>query len=152
MVPPQHLVKLLAGAWTLINQTNGADPTYPNVGRLFYTTSGQVSAHVVPTNPSWRPQSPIYGEPDSSTDAEWAIIGKRNLAYSGVFDMVVLDESEYDDGIVTHHLDIANVPSLVGKRYVRNFTIMEEGKVLRLRVKLTGQNNGTGLIFWRRLE
>ncbi|KAF1995066.1 hypothetical protein P154DRAFT_581202 [Amniculicola lignicola CBS 123094] len=145
-------MSLIAGAWTLINSTGDINNQYPEDARLFYTRTGYVSAHILQTNPAWRPPHLDINKPDIGSDADWALLGKHNLAYSGPFDMTVLNGSEYDDGILTHHLDVANVPSLVGRRFVRNFTVMDGGKVLRLRRENATAPGVPVVIFWSRLE
>lgn len=106
---------------------------------------------LIPTVPAYRPLHPIYNEFENTSDAEWAIIGKHNLAYGGPVSIKLLEEGEEDQGTITHGpLTMANVPSMVNMSLVRNFTFFEGGDVLRLKTYSVKEDTH-GLLYWKRL-
>ncbi|KAF2242237.1 hypothetical protein BU26DRAFT_467400, partial [Trematosphaeria pertusa] len=162
MVSPQDVLSTLAGAWVLLNSSaTNPDGTPVNrttdtsqgrngTGTLIYAASGYVSAILTPTDPLYRPRNLTYNDFDNTTDAEWAVLGKHNLAYTTPISVQVLPEGAADQGIVTHGpIKMANVPSLEGTNLVRNFTLMEEGRVLRLRIRAS--DGVRSLLYWGRM-
>ncbi|KAF2438226.1 hypothetical protein P171DRAFT_341795, partial [Karstenula rhodostoma CBS 690.94] len=114
-----------------------------------------MSAILTPTHPAYRPQNLHYGKFENTTDAEWAVLGKHNLAYAAPFTLSVLPEEEEDDGVVVHGPLLSNVPSYDGSYFTRNFTILggegdgEYGRWLRLVIR--NETSGIrGVLTWRR--
>ncbi|KAJ4349552.1 uncharacterized protein N0V89_008168 [Didymosphaeria variabile] len=181
MKTPEQLVALLSGAWTIYNQTsvypNGtAVPRAPDAAQgpngtgvilcpssfplhLFLTNrpkdhpTMQMSAILTPTLPAYRPHNLTYGKFDNTTDADWAILGKHNLAYAAPFTLTVLPEEDNDDGVVVHGPLLSNVPSYDGAFFKRNFTIIGEGEEYGKWLRLVIRNETSGvrnLVVWRK--
>ncbi|KAL5386263.1 hypothetical protein DPSP01_004344 [Paraphaeosphaeria sporulosa] len=114
-----------------------------------------MSAILTPTLPAYRPQNLHYGKFENTTDAEWAVLGKHNLAYAAPFTLSVLPEEEEDDGVVVHGPLLCNVPSYDGSYFRRNFTILgrdgEYGGWLRLVIRNETSGNREVLV-WRKRE
>lgn len=105
---------------------------------------------LIPTRPDYRPTNLVYGEFDNTSDAEWAIVGKHNLAYGGPISIELL-EDEDDQGTITHGpLNMANVPSMVNTTLVRNFTLFDDNSILRLKTYHV-KDDTHGVLFWKRL-
>lgn len=118
---------------------------------IYHPATMYMSAMLTPTLPVFRPQNLEYNNFDNTTDAEWAVLGKHNLAYSAPFTLEVLEEEDEDDGILRHGpLRMSNVPSLEGDTLVRNFTVLDGGKGLRLRLK-GDEDDKKMVLFWKRL-
>lgn len=114
-----------------------------------------MSAILTPTLPEYRPLDLQYGKFDNTTDAQWAVLGKHNLAYAAPFNLTVLPDSDEDDGIVVHGPLVSNVPSYDGAFFTRNFSIRGEGGEYGkwLRLMLGTDTDGIRLVvLWRKRE
>lgn len=123
-------------------------------GVIIYHPTYYMSAQLIPTNPAFRPQNLQYNNYTNTpeNDAEWAILGKHNLAYSGPLGIEPLPVGSQDDAVLTHGpLRVTNVPSLEGSLFKRNVTLYEGGKVMRLRMWNNQQAGTMGVLMWRRL-
>lgn len=115
-----------------------------------------MSAILTPTLPAYRPKNLTYAKYENTTDAEWAVLGKHNLAYAAPFTLSVLPEEEDDDGVVVHGPLMCNMPSYDGSYFTRNFTILggregdgEYGTWLRLVIR--HESSGIrDILMWRR--
>ncbi|KAJ4298989.1 hypothetical protein N0V90_004233 [Kalmusia sp. IMI 367209] len=168
MKTKDQFLTLLSGAWVIYNQTaiyqNGTEVPNrkpdgaqgPNgTGVILYHPSMQMSAILTPTIPEWRPHDLIYGKYENTTDAQWAILGKHNLAYAAPFTLKVLPEEEEDDGVVTHGPLLSNIPSYDGSFFTRNFTVMGEGEEYGKWLRLMIRNETSGVrsvIIWKKRE
>ena len=113
----------------------------------------QMSAILTPTLPEYRPHDLQYAHFDNTTDAQWAVLGKHNLAYAAPFTLSVLPESEEDDGVVVHGPLLSNVPSYDGVYFTRNFTIGGEGSEYGGWLRLVIRNETSGVrnvVLWRK--
>lgn len=124
-------------------------------GIILYHPSMHMSAILTPTLPEYRPHDLQYGKFENTTDAQWAVLGKHNLAYSAPFTLSVLPEDEEDDGVVTHGPLLSNVPSYDGAYFVRNFTVVGEGGEYGKWLQLKIRNETSGIrnvILWKKRE
>ncbi|KAK4446379.1 hypothetical protein QBC34DRAFT_440889 [Podospora aff. communis PSN243] len=156
---PEHIIKSLAGTWSLINSTyykyeDLSTPSSNNtkqVGLLIYSPNGYVSANFVSTEPEQRPPHLIANQPDNGTDAEWAQIGKYALAYSGPFSINASVPATRRKGHILHGpLFVANLPSLENKILARNYLVFEEGGVQYLNLSISG-NVQRADVLWKRI-
>jgi hypothetical protein len=127
----------LIGAWELIEYCNWlpsdeSDKTYPMgpdaKGIIMYTPDGYMSAQL------HRPGQKSFGENrGTGTEADWAEMGKRYIAYTGRY---FLDEQGDERGrpILKHEMRSSNLPYLVGdiQRRVMEFKEEKDGKYLWL--------------------
>ncbi|KAF1976890.1 hypothetical protein BU23DRAFT_596829 [Bimuria novae-zelandiae CBS 107.79] len=157
MKTPEQFLALLSGAWLLQNESS----VYPNGTTLPRPDSvlgpnptSYMSAILVPTLPAYRPLSLHYGRFENTTDAEWAVLGQRNLAYAAPFSLSVLPEADEDDGVVMHGPLMCNVPSYDGVYFERNFTVLGTGEEYGrwLRLALRGQEGVRVVLVWRKRE
>lgn len=97
----------------------------------------------------------VYGQFENTTDEQWAVLGKHNLAYSAPFTLEILPEADEDDGIVTHGPLLSNIPSYDGQYFKRNFTVIGEGEEYGKWLRLTlrkDKNANRKVIVWKKLE
>ena len=127
MAGPNDVRARLLGAWRLVTweeQLASGEVDYPlgpdAVGQLTYSPSGRVSAQLV------RPDQPRFGDDDwrKATPDERA---DTWLGYFGYFGRYSIDE---EAGSVTHHVEGAWFPNLVGTNQVRYYHL--DGDTLTL--------------------
>ncbi|KAF2008517.1 hypothetical protein BU24DRAFT_360313 [Aaosphaeria arxii CBS 175.79] len=158
MTPPLAIVQILSGTWSLINNTslrNGTIlpgyslPTGANpAGLIHYSATGYMSANIMDTNATNRPTRISWPPKDTDSDSDWALVGRHAMSYSGPYSVEVWNETH---GTLTHGpLVYAATPSMVGTNQKRNYTLYEDGDVLKLNFhNYTAKTEGT--LFWRRL-
>ncbi|KAJ4387288.1 hypothetical protein N0V93_007877 [Gnomoniopsis smithogilvyi] len=143
MVSPDPIFAAIAGVYALVNTTafvNGtevADRVYGSapVGQLIYTADGFVSATITSTDPQDRPANLTFPFQDGQSDADWAAVGRHSIGYSGPFSINPDVPSNTTMGGVLHGpLTVANVPSMVGNVQPRNYTLIQEGEDVLLRI------------------
>lgn len=149
----------LLGAWTLVSYTahstiNPADNIHPMgpsaTGIIMYTSDGHMSAQLQ-TSPS------AFAFDPPGTDAEWAEVGRRYIAYTGRF---WLDEKGDERGpVLVHEMRNSNLPRLVGDRQRRLCEIREEdggrGRFLHLSTEGTVVVDGVERVphlVWKSME
>ena len=162
--PASTILKALAGTYALVNTSSTLnnepipDATYGTapVGNLIYTASGFMSATITATEKEFRP--PVsFPFRANETDADWALVGKHSIGYSGPFRInTELPATETDGQLFHGPLTVANVPTMVGQEHRRNYTVVEreeEGKVVKY-LKIGSERGGgfRGVLWWRRLD
>ncbi|CCF38710.1 hypothetical protein CH063_09735 [Colletotrichum higginsianum] len=156
---PTEIIAILAGTYQLLNtsatrdgvpvedRTYGSNP----VGILSYSKSGYMSATITSTDPEHRPANLTFPFQDGQSDADWAQIGKHSIGYAGPFSLTDAIEATATSGQLVHGpLTVANVPTMVGVRQVRNYTTFENGNLLRISSQRDGSNRGE--LWWKRLD
>lgn len=141
MTAPPKTADLFIGTWILLDQTttnNGevianAGLSANVSGTLIFEQGGYCSAILTAAAPATpRPtQLSVLDYDDSSRDAEWALVGKQCLAYSGPW---AVDEEREE--LVNGPVMVANVPAFVGTLQRRKFTFSDDGKHMRLEASL----------------
>ncbi|XP_014558355.1 hypothetical protein COCVIDRAFT_94755 [Bipolaris victoriae FI3] len=163
-LPASAILKALAGTYALVNTSSTLndepipDATYgaAPVGNLIYTASGFMSATITATEKEFRPLVSFPFRANES-DADWALVGKHSIGYSGPFRINEAIPATATEGQVFHGpLTVANVPTMVGQEHRRNYTIVEreeEGKVVKY-LKIGSERGGgfRGVLWWRRLD
>ena len=132
----------LIGSYKLISyvsyDANGAPTTLPySVGQISYDAAGRMSAHLMR---SGRPRLTTPGAPE----AERAAAFGTYIAYFGAYTI------DADKHTVTHHVEGAMNPNMVGSNLVRHYEFSPDGKSLFLSVK-DGERL-TGKLQWDRNE
>ncbi|OHF02911.1 hypothetical protein CORC01_01669 [Colletotrichum orchidophilum] len=156
---PTEILAILAGTYQLLNtsatrdgvtvpdRTYGSNP----VGILSYSKSGFMSATITSTNPEDRPANLTFPFEDSQSDADWALVGKHSIGYAGPLRISDAIPANATFGQVLHGpLTVANVPSMAGGSQARNYTLYEDGKILRISTQRDGGNRGE--LWWKRLD
>ncbi|OLN87491.1 hypothetical protein CCHL11_06170 [Colletotrichum chlorophyti] len=156
---PTDILAVLAGTYTLLNTSasfNGVpveDRAYGSnpIGILTYSKSGYMSATIASTDPEDRPANLTFPYEESQSDADWALVGKHTVGYAGRLQISDAIPATATSGQVIHGpLTVANVPSWVGSRQIRNYTTFEDGKLLLISSQRDGGNRGE--LWWRRLD
>ncbi|KAH8900420.1 hypothetical protein GQ53DRAFT_632790, partial [Thozetella sp. PMI_491] len=93
------------------------------VGIIAYQYDGYMSAAITSTDTADRPTNP-------QTDAEWAVIPKHIVMYSGTYTLSV--ETATTGHLVHGPIEVSAIPSMVGISLPKNYTLFDNGKVLRL--------------------
>lgn len=162
--PHTDIRKSLAGSYSLVNTSSTLnnvpipDATYGEnpVGMLLYTATGFMSATITATEKAFRPAVQFPFQPNE-TDAEWALVGKHSIGYSGPFRINTDLPASKTEGQVFHGpLTVANVPTMVGQLHKRNYTVVEreeDGKSITY-LKIGSERGGgyRGVLWWRRLD
>ncbi|KAK2054628.1 hypothetical protein LY76DRAFT_551834 [Colletotrichum caudatum] len=156
---PTEIIAILAGTYQLLNtsatrdgvpvedRTYGSNP----VGILSYSKSGYMSATITSTDPADRPANLTFPYQDGQSEAAWAAIGRHSIGYAGPVSITDAVEATATSGQLVHGpLTVANVPSMVGNRQIRNYTTFEDGKLLRISSQREGGNRGE--LWWKRLD
>jgi hypothetical protein len=130
----------LTGAYKLVwFDTYGRDGKVTRspftVGRISYGAAGRMSAQLM------RPDRPRFAGPQA-TDAE------RAAAYSGYVSYFGRYEVDADRRTVTHHVEGALGPNMVGQPLVRHFEFSPDGSTLFLSV--SDGDRVTGRLQWDR--
>ncbi|KAI1390774.1 Lipocalin-like domain-containing protein [Hypoxylon trugodes] len=160
LTKPEDVVKAITGTWLYLNVTSYYDNgtisrheeaslgRYP-VGLLNYNAQGFMSANFMSARPEDRPPGVDTEKIEIGTDAEWSLIGKHTLSYSGPW-YVSETTKDVEVGQITHGpTRVAWLPSWVGKELVKNYTLLEDGTIMRLRSKNDEGINGD--MFFTRL-
>ncbi|KAI6258699.1 hypothetical protein MCOR19_004932 [Pyricularia oryzae] len=150
------IIQAIAGTWTLLNTTttrNGVlvENVYgiSPVGILLYTVDGYMSATITSTHPQDRPAALSFPPRADQSDSDWATIAKRSISYAGPF--VINDQvptTETSGQIFHGPLTVANVPSWIGTKQVRNYTLYENGRLLFITSKR--EDGSEGQLWWTR--
>ncbi|KAI6081147.1 Lipocalin-like domain-containing protein [Hypoxylon rubiginosum] len=159
MVKPEDVMKAISGTWLYLNVTTfydngtmsheedpglGASPT----GMLNYNTAGWMSANFMSGRPEDRPGNIDSAALDVGTDAEWALIGKHTISYSGPW-RVSITTDEVEDGQITHGpTRVAWLPSWLGIELQKNYTLYEDDT---MRFISRTQDGKIGHMFFTRL-
>lgn len=116
-----------------------------------YTSSGFMSAVLTATAADLRPEDLTMPAEANQTDAEWALVGKHNLAYSGQFYFNRTLEHNDTNGQVIHGpLISSTLPSFVGSLQHRDFSFSPDFQTLHLVGKLGG--GVVDSLFWQKLN
>ena len=127
MTGSEDVRRRLLGSWRLVTweeRTGAGEVDYPlgpdAIGQLTYSPEGRVSAQLV------RPGQPRFADEDwrKATPEERA---EAWPAYFGYFGRYSIDEQA---GAVTHHVEGAWFPNLVGTSQVRHYHL--DGDILTL--------------------
>lgn len=123
---------------------------------MLYNPSGHFSSIVGPTDPKYRPEGLGWPAQPGQSDAQWALIGKHCVAYTGRFrfdgSVQVQDvngDSALEGQIVHGPLDVATMPALEGMELRRDFTLLlgNEGKATLLNLR-GGESRGSSVNWW----
>ncbi|EDU47569.1 Lipocalin-5 domain containing protein [Pyrenophora tritici-repentis] len=158
------ILATLAGTYSLMNTSSTfnnvpvPDSTYGKnpVGLLIYTAAGFMSATITATEPEFRPNVSFPFKPNE-TDAQWAQVGRHSIGYAGPLSVNMELPANGTSGQVFHGpLTVANVPTMVGDRQRRNYTVidrMEEGKVVKyLRIGSERGGGNRGFLWWKKID
>jgi hypothetical protein len=110
------IIDRLTGAWNLVSllevgSEGTIDPSPGDIGKLIYSADGHVSAQIVRKDLSpfqhdnWR----------RASDAECATAWKSYFGYFGTYSVDVARQ------LITHHVEGASFPNLVGTDQLRHF-------------------------------
>lgn len=130
----------LIGSYRLVSYTgfdqNGTPTKLPySVGQISYDTAGRMSAHLMRDN---RPGFSANPAPES----------ERAAAYSGYVAYFGRYEIDADKRVVTHHVEGALSPGMVGQEMPRHYELSSDGATLFLSVK--NGDRVTGRLQWDR--
>jgi hypothetical protein len=135
------------GEWGLLSfhaEDTSGSRVYPlgedAVGRILYTASGRVSAHLAKKDRA----KPATKNVLAFSDAEKSTAFGEALAYTGDFDVDV------EAGTVTHHVFISTDPGQTGTDLTRDYEFGDSGKTLSL--GLTYHNGSKMVLLWKRLD
>ncbi|CAE7219250.1 hypothetical protein CFE70_010257 [Pyrenophora teres f. teres 0-1] len=158
------ILAALAGTYSLLNTSSTLnnvpvrESTYGEhpVGLLIYTAAGFMSATITATEAAFRPNV-SFPFKENETDAEWAKTGKHSIGYAGPLSVNTALPANETSGQVFHGpLTVANVPSMVGDKARRNYTVvdrMEDGKVVKyLRIGSERGDGHRGLLWWKKID
>ncbi|KAI1761414.1 Lipocalin-like domain-containing protein [Hypoxylon sp. FL1150] len=159
MVRPEDVMKAISGTWLYLNVTAfydngtqsheedpglGASPT----GMLSYNAAGWMAANFMSGRPEDRPDNVDSAALDVGTDAEWALIGKHTISYSGPW-RVSIATDDVGTGQITHGpTRVAWLPSWLGIELQKNYTLYEDDT---MRFISRTQDGKIGHMFFTRL-
>jgi len=160
---PESILAALAGTYSLVNTSS----TFNNVpvpetvygqhpvGLLTYTAAGYMSATITATEPEFRPRV-SFPYKANETDTDWATIGRHSIGYAGALTVNTELPANLTSGQVFHGpLVVSNVPTMVGNKERRNYTVVErteEGQVVRyLRIGSERGDGHRGLLWWKKI-
>ncbi|KAH6695825.1 Lipocalin-like domain-containing protein [Plectosphaerella plurivora] len=161
MVNATEIMAALAGTYSLLNTSstlNGVevpDRSYGEaaVGIITYSKSGYMSATITATEAELRPLGLTFPFLDNQTDADWALVGKHSIGYAGPYTINPNFPATTTEGGVFHGpLTVANVPSMVGARHQRNYTIVQEDDRTLLHIHSRRDGGAEGDLWWVRLD
>lgn len=116
-----------------------------------YTSSGFMSAVLTASSPSLRPMDLTLPAQPNQTDAEWALVGKHSLSYSGPFHFnLSIPHNETSGQLIHGPLMASSLPDFVGSLQHRDFEFYNEFQTLKLVGNLGGGVVDT--LFWERLS
>lgn len=110
-----------------------------------------MSATITATEPEFRPANLSFPFLDSQSDADWALVGKHGVAYAGPVTISNDIAPNTTHGQILHGpLIVANVPAWVGTQQKRNYTLYDDGALL----KIDSQRDGgfRGVLWWKKLD
>jgi hypothetical protein len=115
-------------------------------GFLHYTQTGWMAVNMMSTTPGDRPYV-AYPPKDTDTDKDWALNAQHTLSYAGP---ASVEPNSKTQGKVFHGpLAYAGVPGQLNTTQTRNYTIYENGNVLKISAFREDTGEVTNL-FWRR--
>jgi hypothetical protein len=127
-----------------VSDNLGSNP----IGILTYHETAYMSATIMASEPDYRPDDLTYPPQSNQTDAEWAEVGRHILCYAGPVSASVYTPTT---GQLTHGpLTVADAPSMVGTRQLRNYTLIEDENILQIRFDST--DGSSSFLNWRRME
>ncbi len=140
--PPDMSADPLVGAWTLVSWESTAEdgtvrqPYGPEAaGQIVYTADGRMSAQLM------RPGRE-YSDQDTLTAAE--VLGGF-FSYYGTYTV------DHENGVVTHQVEGALLPSWMGSRRPRAFTFAGPDRVTLSTAPDPGRTNGSiSVLVWER--
>jgi hypothetical protein len=105
-----------------------------------------MAANIMSTTPEHRPNV-TYPPKDTDSTEDWATVAQHTLSYAGPASVEPWNKTH---GSVTHGpLTFAGVPGWVNLTQKRNYTIFEDGSVLKISAFVQSTGEFTNL-FWRR--
>jgi hypothetical protein len=118
-------VNRLIGAWDLVSWSEiksdgNTDPSPGDIGKLIYTAEGYVSAQIVRRDldhfqyDDWR----------RASEAEIATAWKGYFGYFGTYSVDAARQ------VITHHIEGASFPNLVGTNQVRHYRFEDSRLIL----------------------
>ncbi|TLS24268.1 hypothetical protein PpBr36_09081 [Pyricularia pennisetigena] len=119
------------------------------VGILIYTGDGFMSATITSTHPQDTPAALSFPPQADQSDHDWATVAKHSISYAGPF--VINDQMSATEtsGQVFHGpFTVANVPSSIGTKQARNYTLYENGRLLFITSKRG--DGSVGQLWWVR--
>lgn len=118
-------------------------------GVISYSKSGWVVCTMATNDPALVPQNLTYPPVDGQQEAEWAMIGKSTLAYSGRY---AVFPTTHSAGRVEHGpLVTASVPNLLGTTMNRNYTLVRGGEGDFVQLEF-GAGSVQSVLWWKRLD
>jgi len=116
-----------------------------------YTSDGFMSAVLTATAADLRPMDLTLPAEANQTDAEWALVGRHTLAYSGPFYFDQTIKHNETVGQVVHGpLITSTLPSFVGSLQHREFSFSDDFETLHLVGNLGG--GVVDSLYWRKLN
>jgi hypothetical protein len=111
-----------------------------------------MSATITATEPGLRPPQLTFPFRANDTEADWALVGKHSIGYAGPLRLSDAIPASETNGQVFHGpLSVANVPSWMGQSHRRNYTIVQEGGDVLLRIGSERGGGFTGVLWWKRV-
>jgi hypothetical protein len=111
-----------------------------------------MSATITATEPEFRPNLTFPYQPND-TDSDWATVGRHSLGYAGPLQLSDAIPASETNGQVFHGpLTVANVPTWVGVKHRRNYTVIEEGGESYLKIGSERGGGYTGVLWWKRVK
>jgi hypothetical protein len=112
-----------------------------------------MSATITATEPAFRPSNLTFPYHPTDSDANWAAVGRHSIGYAGPLRLNNALPANETSGQVFHGpLTVANVPSWVGANHRRNYTVVEEGGEVYLRIGSERDGGYTGVLVWKKLK
>lgn len=122
------------------------------VGIITYSTSGYMSATITATESELRPENLTFPYNENDPDSEWALVGKHSIGYAGPYSVSDAIPADTKHGQLLHGpLTVANVPSWAGTEQRRNYTVIEEGGEVFLRIDSRRDGGNAGVLWWKKL-
>jgi hypothetical protein len=111
-----------------------------------------MSATITATEPEFRPNL-TFPFQVTDKDSDWALVGKHSIGYAGPFSVNEELPANATQGQVFHGpLVTANVPTWVGQKHRRNYTVVEEGGETYLRIGSERGGGYRGVLWWKRVD
>jgi hypothetical protein len=118
------------------------------IGLINYLPNGFMSANLGNSRPEYRPTDLTWPYKANQSDTDWAKVGKHIVTYAGPF--YISDLQSETEGTVNHGpILAAAIESMAGTTLTRNFTLLEEGKVLL--IKIVGRDGYLGLLYLNKI-
>ncbi|KAK0615093.1 hypothetical protein B0T17DRAFT_646469 [Bombardia bombarda] len=163
----QHILNAIAGAYSLVNTTvlldgvvqpPSSDWGSSSHGTLVYTATGYVSVVITTLVPELRPVNVTWPPRTGQTDADWLLVGRHSLSYSG--HMSISDDVPYaripptkKSGTVLHGpIIVSPVNSLEDTVMERNYTVLEaKGDGLYLKIDFHTRSVES-ILWWKKMD